>query len=75
MIVVLMTSFHLKHIKYGLAASKKHPEISIKQSPTLGPLGLVNDIVEFSGFKKSMVTEAFDLNTKPEDVKLLKKST
>ncbi|TYP96063.1 hypothetical protein C7447_11022 [Tenacibaculum adriaticum] len=79
MIVVLfMTSFHLKHISYGLVASKKHPEISIKQSLTLwGPLeDLINDIVEFSGFKKSIITEAFDsIILKPDDVKLLKKHT
>lgn len=79
MIVVLfMTSFHLKHINYGLVASKKYPEISIKQSLTLwGALDdLINDIVEFSGFKKSTITEAFDsIILKPEDVKLLKKYT
>lgn len=79
MIVVLfMTSFHLKHINYALVASKKHPEISIKQSLTLwGPLeGLINNIVEFSGFKKSTITEAFNsIILKPEDVKLLNKHT
>jgi hypothetical protein len=77
-VVIFLTSFHLKHIQFASLASKKFAEISIPQSLTIwNPKEeMIQDISDFSGMEKSLISKALDtILMNSEDVKLLNIST
>jgi len=78
LIVMFITSFHIKHLHFASIASKSHKQISIPQSLTIwSPLNeLQNNIADFSGLDISIVSKALDaIMLKTEDANSLKNHT
>ncbi len=78
LVILSITSFHLKHTQSTLLAHKKYPEVLVRQTLTLFTKieELINSISMFYNIDKKIITEALNAITlRPEDLNLLKKST
>ncbi len=77
-IVVILVSFHLKHVQFVMLAERAYPEISIQQNLTIWtPLqSMIEDISEFAMMQLDVVREGFKVITlKADEVGFLESHT
>ncbi|MDP9895933.1 hypothetical protein J2W32_005033 [Variovorax boronicumulans] len=78
LVIIVITSLHLKHVHFALIASQTQPEISIPESLTIWKPReeLETTICEITGFERSVVSTLLAaISLHAEDVPRLKGST